>query len=225
MMDNTNTDPSPSERTSDGVSFSDYEGHYMNEADDCHDDGVNHDKYYLEKFRRALNECDHSAQEWLQHDLIEVVLDWMQYHPSRNLALRLHSKEHYVAQTFEYFWQTSLHYQKFEFKTLADVLRYLRVSLNSVILDTLRSYSRPGERPLVKSVVARGVHSNEGESSHEVWNTVQEKLSDARELRLAYLLFHCALKPGEIVHRCPQEFSDVSEISRIRRNIIELLCN
>ena len=49
------------------------------------------------------------------------------------------------------------------------------------------------------------------------------KLSNARERRMAYLLFQCALKPGEIVGRFPNEFSDVNEISRIRRNIMELL--
>jgi hypothetical protein len=46
-------------------------------------------------------------------------------------------------------------------------------------------------------------------------------LSDAREQRLAYLLFHCGLKPEEIVHFYPHDFSDVREISSLRHNIIE----
>jgi len=45
-------------------------------------------------------------------------------------------------------------------------------------------------------------------------------LPDAREQRVAYLLFHCGLKPREIVHYCSREFSKVSEIYRMRRNIL-----
>ena len=48
-------------------------------------------------------------------------------------------------------------------------------------------------------------------------------LSDEREKRLAYLLFHCGLKPREIIRFCPQEWSDVHEIYRLRRNIMARL--
>jgi hypothetical protein len=37
------------------------------------------------------------------------------------------------------------------------------------------------------------------------------------------LLYHCGLKPREIVRFCRQEFDDVHEIYLIRRNIIERL--
>jgi len=57
----------------------------------------------------------------------------------------------------------------------------------------------------------------------EIWEILQEMLPDARERRLAYLLFHCGLKPREIVRFCPQEFNDIPEICRLRRNIMERL--
>ena len=57
----------------------------------------------------------------------------------------------------------------------------------------------------------------------EVWEALQAMLSDEREQRLAYLLFHCGLKPREIIRFCPQEWSDVREIYRLRRNIMERL--
>jgi hypothetical protein len=74
---------------------------------------------------------------------------------------------------------------------------------------------------------------NKGESrvkgnaeSWEVWNTLKTILPNPSEQRVAYLLFHCGLKPREIVRFCPQEFSDVQEIYRLRYNIMErLLCN
>ncbi len=48
-------------------------------------------------------------------------------------------------------------------------------------------------------------------------------LPTRRELRLAYLLYHCGLKPREIVRFCPQEWSDVQEIYHLRRNILDRL--
>jgi len=62
--------------------------------------------------------------------------------------------------------------------------------------------------------------------SREVWDILKTILSNSREQRLAYLLFQSGLKPREIVSYCPQEFSDVHEISRLRCNIMDrLLCN
>ncbi len=46
-------------------------------------------------------------------------------------------------------------------------------------------------------------------------------LSDERERRVAYLLYHCGLKPVEIVRTYPQEFNDVQEIHHVRRVVIE----
>ncbi len=48
-------------------------------------------------------------------------------------------------------------------------------------------------------------------------------LSNAREQRIAYLLFHCGLKPREIVRFCQDEFSQVEEVYRIRRTLMDRL--
>jgi len=42
-----------------------------------------------------------------------------------------------------------------------------------------------------------------------------------RAQRLAYLLYHCNLKPREIVRYCQEERTDVQGIYRLRRNILE----
>jgi hypothetical protein len=63
----------------------------------------------------------------------------------------------------------------------------------------------------------------DGTDSRKVWEVLQRMLPDEREQRLAYLLFYCGLKSREIVRFCSQEFSDVQEIYRIRRNIMERL--
>ena len=48
-------------------------------------------------------------------------------------------------------------------------------------------------------------------------------LSNPREQRVAYLLFHCGLKPREIVRLCPQEWRSTEEIYALRHTIMERL--
>jgi hypothetical protein len=112
--------------------------------------------------------------------------------------------------------------QQLDFNTLATMLQYLLVSLNGAILDKLRASSRPQEvllpqspfpgEPLLEDVTPA---MRSGNASRELLNV--------REQRLAYLLFHCGFKPGEIVRCCSQEFSDVCEIYSLRRDIMERL--
>jgi hypothetical protein len=223
MMDNASTDPLSSRRLSREVSFMDFVGHEKMGIGDGDVDDVYYEWHYLEMFRRACEEGNRGAQRWLLHRFGAVVVVWMHAHPRWDLACHLHTEEYYVIQTFKRCWLSSLHQDNFKFNSMADVLNYLRVSLNGVILDELRGYSRHGRAPLLKPVVAEESKSIEGDSSHEVWRVIDGRLSNARERRLAYLLFHCALKPGEIVHHCPKEFSDVREVSRMRRDIMELI--
>jgi len=57
-------------------------------------------------------------------------------------------------------------------------------------------------------------------SCHVHWESLQKDLPNVHEQRLAYLLFHCGLKPREIMHHCSQEFCDVCEINRLRLHIM-----
>jgi ribonuclease HI len=170
--------------------------------------------------RRATLQGDHEAWAWVQDCFGEIVLNWLRRHPKRAQACRLESEENYVAQAFERFWQATASNQRVEFSTLAAALQYLRASLNGVILDTLRSYVRPREIRLSESGEP---HMEDVTSSSEVWDILKTFLSKPREVRLAYLLFHCGLKPREIVHFCLQEFDDVREVYCLRRTIIERL--
>lgn len=97
------------------------------------------------------------------------------------------------------------------------------MSLNSAIIDTLRKYARPRLVPLSELHESRELPSDEHTNSGELWETLKSFLPDKREQRLASLLFHCNLKPREIVHFCPQEFSDVQEIYQMSRLIMNRL--
>lgn len=179
--------------------------------------------YGLELLRRATIQGDQEAWAGMQHCFGGMVRGWLERHPQKEMACRLESEEQYVAQAFERFWQATAFNQRVEFSTLAVALHYLHASLNGAILDTLRAYTRlrkisrpvPGE-PHVEDVPSRS----------EAWDILKTLLSNPREVRLAYLLFHCGMGPREIVHVCPQEFDDIREVYGLRRTIMErLLCH
>jgi hypothetical protein len=176
--------------------------------------------YGLELFRRATVEGDLEAWEWVQRCFGEIVLVWLRHHPSRATACRLESEENFIALTFERFWQATALTQQVSFRTLAAALRYLRASLHGAILDTLRAYSRPEVSSLPKPAEPGAEDQTD---SLEVWEILQTLLPNRRERQLAQLLYHCGLKPREIVQFYPQEWSDVQEIYRLRRNILDRL--
>jgi hypothetical protein len=178
--------------------------------------------YGLELLRRALVQGDQDAWTGLQQCLSELVRGWLYAHPCREAALRWESEESYVALAFERFWQATVQ-QKVAFRTLAGVLAYLHASLNGALLDTLRAYARPREVPLPEPGASGEPSFEDHPDSSEVWEILQRVLPSERELRLAYLLYHCNLKPREIVRFCQEEWPNVQEIYRLRRNILERL--
>jgi len=184
------------------------------------------ERYGIELIRRATLQGNHAARAWVQHCFGGVVLSWLYRHPKRAHACRLENEEYYVTQAFDRFWQATASNQRVEFTTLAAVLHSLRASLNGAILDMLRAYARP--REVSRSVPGEPCEPlvEDSTENSEVWEILHMILSNPRERRLAYLLFHCGLKPREIVRFCPQEWSGVQEIYRLRRTIMErLLCH
>jgi hypothetical protein len=181
------------------------------------------DTYGVELLRRATVERDQEAWAWMQHCFSGLALGWLRRHPSREAACRLENEENYVDQAFERFWQATTSTRKVEFSTLASALRYLHLSLNAAILDTLRAYGRIREVSLPEPGEPGEPYIEDVSSSSEVWEMLQTLLPDKREQRLAYLLFHCGLKAREIVRFLPQEWSDVHEIYRLRRSITQRL--
>jgi hypothetical protein len=170
----------------------------------------------LELWRRAGIDSDLEAWVAFQQGLEEIVLTWLHDHPGREAACRLHSERHFVALAFERLRQAAVQGQV-TCETLSGVLVSLRASLNGAILETLRVSKRPG---------AGNCSWPDGEDrpdSGKIWDRLQALLPNWREQRLAYLLYHCGLEPAEIVRGSPQEWSDVQEVVRLRRSILERL--
>jgi len=194
--------------------------HCLNKLDHYRQSEPSTDIYGVELFRRATMHDNQEAWAAVQHCFGGIVRGWFRCHPSRETACRLESEEHYIAKAFERFWQATASHQRVEFIQLSAALQYLHASLHGAILDTLRAYAQPIGVSLPGPGEPRVEDSNNG---CVVWDILKAMLSNPREQRLAYLLFHCGLGPREIVHVCPQEWSSVQEIYRLRYNILERL--
>jgi DNA-directed RNA polymerase specialized sigma24 family protein len=169
---------------------------------------------------------DPDTWELLQKRYSPIVRAWMRNHPQRDIAFRHQSEEAYVDETFVRVWQASLR-NTLEFDSMAAALRYLKLCLQGAIIDTLRAYSRPKEVPITDPYSDIS-HTEEPAPevdyvSSDLWNIIRSLLSNERERRLAYLLYINGLKAREIVRYCPTEFSDIQEVYRLTRNIVERL--
>ncbi len=181
------------------------------------------EKYSVELLRRATVQGEQEACVWVEQCLSELVLSWLHSHPERGIACELNSDENYVARTFERFWQATTLTQHIEFNSLAGALHFLQACLNGAVIDTLRAYSPSNEIPLPEPDEPEELQSEDNFESNDVWDTLKKVISDGNEQRLAYLLFHCGLKPRQILHFCTQEFCDVHDIYRLRSNLMNRL--
>ena len=193
----------------------------MREIDNYRRGEPSNDQYSLEIFRRAMLEGDNAAWTLLEDRFKDFLLSSFRRHPKSETASRLDSPENYVARAFARFWLATVHNRQLEFTTLAAALHYLRVCLNSTIVDTLRAYARPREVALPETDFGWEPAAEYHDDDSDLWEVLSGILPNERERRLAYLLYYCNLKPREIVRVCPQEFSEVEEIYRLRRNIME----
>ncbi len=181
------------------------------------------DQYSLELFNRALQQKDSLAWEAVQQCFTQMMYQWLYCHHLCEVACRFESEENYIAQGFARFWQATADNQHITFPTLGAALKYLRVSLHAVIIDTLRTYARSSVVALPADDEPGTLSCEDEYETDELWQIIHHFLPDERQYRVAYLLYHCGLKPREIVQFCGQEFDDVQEIYRLRRNIIDRL--
>src|SRR5215467_1333656 len=166
----------------------------------------------VEELHHAIVEGEQHARLRLQQYLGDVVRGWLRQHPLRETAYYLSNEEYYVAATFERFWQLAFDRQ-FELSNFDSVMTYLCLSLNGDILDMLRTSSRPKEVMSLHPDFHNKQQMEDETSCHGLWEGLQKNLLNMSEQRLAYLLFHCGLKPQEIVLQYSQEFDDVCEIN------------
>lgn len=174
--------------------------------------------YRLTLLRCALEQHNIRARELLQQHYWPLMAHWFQCHPRKELACNIASEERYIALGFAHFWQITMCQQQ-GLDTLADFLRTLRLSLNCVILEALRASAHPSSIPHSESSNNAGVQDDQS----LLWEAIISLLSNERERRVTFLLFHCGFTPQQILSYCPEEFRDIDEIYHLRHRIFDRL--
>lgn len=177
----------------------------------------------LELLRRATH--SHLEEAWvLLLDLLTPPMRvWFRAHPHVSLALAYDSEENYIAQTFSRFWSV-VRERRVVFSRLPAFLSYLRLTLHSTIIDTLRSYLRVPCVSLLDPAVSESTYVTlpESDSQDDSWSAIARLLENEQERQLVYLLYYCGLKPREVAARFPL-FQDVKAIYRLNHLILERL--
>lgn len=170
----------------------------------------------LALLHRAIIQDDHNARSEFEQRFGETMSGWLHRHPLWETACQYGSEDYYMSLAFEGLGQSAIR-QLVALRTLTEAFTCLRVSVHGVLLETLRAHRRPEAVPEpVEGLLPT-------ETPQQFWERLQILLPDEREQRLVYLLYHCSLRPAEIAHLYPQEWSGVQEVMHLRAIILRRL--
>ena len=195
--------------------------------------GVEYDPgYCFELFRRAIVQRDQRAWALTYAQYRPLATRWVERHPAFSTC---NEEVHYfVNRAFERFWRAVTPLKFGRFPQLRSVLHYLRMCVNSVVLDHARMPDHRAMGSLEEELTAatEGTSSVEAraldwmqrqEHRREFWERINAQLQDERERRVLYDSFFRDLKPRELCVKYQDLFSDVQEVYRVKRNILDRL--
>jgi DNA-directed RNA polymerase specialized sigma24 family protein len=189
-------------------------------AERCQDESAryarhldNDPRFCFELFRRAIRDGDHRAWSAVYSQYTQntpIVRAWVEGHslfPATGEAA-----DYFINRAFERMW-SALDAEKFaRFDSLAALLRYLKMCINSAITDYVRSRRRedlPLEEAYQHPSPAIGI---EGLREAELWQMIGRRVVDNRERTALICRYGLGMKPNEIYADYPQLFGSVREV-------------
>ncbi len=181
----------------------------------------------VELFRRAIADADEDAWE-----AVVALYRGLLIAQSARLVVRNLVDEDAgfcVDRAFQRFWRATRTRGIHEFQDLASILKYLKMCLGSVLLDEARARRRQAcvsIEDLSPDACVSTDPSTEvvaGIAQRELWESINRELRDDSERLVARLSFAAGLSPREIRALHPERFAEVSDVYRLKRNLIERL--
>jgi hypothetical protein len=180
------------------------------------------DCYGFELFRRAVVHRDDDAWIAIFAQYGDVVRYWLRSAPDEG--------NEGVTAAFERFWRAVDAAQFGHFDSLAAVLQYLKRCALGVRIDRARAvHAHPYEVALdtVVDALPATEHLEESVAAQEdaarFWQVLDQCLTSERERVVFYLSYTMGLTPCEICARQSTHFSDVGEVYRIKRHMLDRL--
>jgi DNA-directed RNA polymerase specialized sigma24 family protein len=134
-----------------------------------------------------------------------------------------------VNAAFERFWHAVDAAKFARFGSLAAVLSYLKMCVQTTVLDHARAQRQHAlevDLTAIQAVPATdSVEQDVGDrlEAADLWRRVRDALPTEAERRLVYLSYVVGLSPREIQHRHGREFSRIEEIYRLKRSALDHL--
>jgi hypothetical protein len=185
--------------------------------------------YCFELFRRAIVHCNQRAWELVYAQYRSLVARWVERHPAFSTSGE--EVQYFVNRAFEKMW-AALTPDKFSnFLDLKSLLRYLQMCVHSVILDQVRVAEQPGVGIQDELLAVEGEAGNPGVETQvldrvhrqEFWREINARLRNEKEYHVMYGSFVLALKPREVYAQFQEKFRDVTEVYRVKENVLARL--
>lgn len=182
-------------------------------------------RYCFELFRRALLGQDEQAWELAYRQYRPLVISWVKRHPA--LPASDEETQYFVNRAFERMW-SAIPPEKFErFPDLKSLLRFLQMCVHSAIVDAARS-APPTVDTEDEEVPAQIEPRNDSierqaltrAQREDFWHSVNERLKNEKERVVVHGSFVLSLKPRELYVEYPRLFDDVTDIYRIKQNVM-----
>lgn len=188
------------------------------------------DSYCLELFRRAIQEKDEAAWVVVLDQYSSLVRSWVQRHYSFPAADE--EPDFFVNRAFDNLWSAfSRNPDKLQkFRNLKSLLQYLKLCTHTAVQSYVERKMPPrsitqSEQPL--DTVAERVDSinsvDDNIVAGIVWKYVVESLKTEQERVIAREFLLHDIKPQEIFARHKDLFADVSQVRRVKGNLMTRL--
>jgi RNA polymerase sigma factor (sigma-70 family) len=186
-------------------------------------------RFCYELFRRAFLNRDQCAWEHLYNQYRPLIAGWVRRHsafPSTDEGV-----DYFVNRALEKMW-SALTPEKFgRFEDLKSLLRYLQMCVHSAIIDAVRARKEPtvdiedeklaalGKRftPAVERAAMNQIQRQ------QLWQEIGARLHNDKERKVVYGSYVLALKPRELYAQYQEMFRDVTEVYRVKENVLARL--
>jgi DNA-directed RNA polymerase specialized sigma24 family protein len=179
--------------------------------------------FCFELLRRGFVNRDQIAWDLVYAQYKAQILRWVLHHP--HFPATGDEAEDLMQSVFVRLLGVMTPEKFAQFPTLAALLRYVQMTVNSVIMDVTRK--RPARKPGDIDDDATEISAPEAPLSpiekDELWRLIVSRLKGEGDLLLIRASFIWDMKPAEIHQTWPQVFTDVNEVYRMKQNILDRL--
>jgi RNA polymerase sigma factor (sigma-70 family) len=188
---------------------------------------ASHEPFCFELFRRAIVEGCSLCWHYLHNQYYSLVRYWI----CQRAFLDPDTIDDLTQDAFTAFWRFYTPDKLDRADGLGDVLYYLKSCAASAVAQACRKAGKmPPEEELDEQMIDGCVSTHSAEASAlqqadtgRLWAAVEACCNDERERLLVRLVFVAGLKPRYIAERFPDLFHDVSEVYRVKRNLLDRL--